>query len=48
MHECGSARLTYVKYRIFDEIEAICVDGSVMSIEDTLNVSLNVEIYMRV
>ena len=44
MHECGSVRLTYVKHRIFDEIEAIGVDGSVLSIEDTLNVSLNVEI----
>ena len=43
-HECGSVRLTYVKHRIFDEIEAIGVDGSVLSIEDTLNVSLNVEI----
>ena len=36
--------LTYVKHRIFDEMEAIGVDGSVLSIEDTLNVSLNVEI----
>ena len=44
MHECGSVRLTYVKHRIFDEIEAIGVDGSVLYIEDTLNVSLNAEI----
>ena len=46
MHECGSVMLTYmyVKHRIFDEMEAIGVDGSVLSIEDTLNVSLNVEI----
>ena len=44
MHECGSVRLTYVKHRIFDEMEAIGFDGSVLSIEDTLNVSLNVEI----
>ena len=36
---CGSVRLTYVKYRIFDEMEAIGVDGSVLSVEDTLNVS---------
>ena len=44
VHECGSVRLTYVKHRIFDEMEAIGVDGSVLSIEDTLNESLNVEI----
>ena len=42
MHKCGSIMLTYVKHRIFDEMEAIGVDGSVLSIEDTLNVPLNV------
>ena len=41
--ECMSV-VCYVKHRIFDEMEAIGGDGSVLSIEDTLNVSLNVEI----